>query len=150
MNLKVKLLEPIDYDKLYVSQEELYNVYKVAKAYIDKKSYPVPSYINIDFLYQTGNLDELNNTESCYIIKGSEIEYIKHHLKILNVEGERIFPLIKKQYVMAYYKVLNDKNSREFLNLHNKFPFKFRPVFLKPTDIDNSTKEVFGDFFNEL
>jgi hypothetical protein len=161
MNLKLELLEPINYIKAYVpilnSSDDSYNVYRVTKPYMRKVPYITPAYKNLDFAYKTNNPDELDNTESCFIIGGADLEYIKQYEernnRILNVEGERTFPLMKnkKMKVIAYYKVLNDMSSPEFLNLLNNEPgSKFRSVFLIPTGIDNSTKEVFGDLYDEL
>ena len=161
MNLKVELLEPINYSKAFVpilnSQDDSYNVYRITKTYMRKVPYVTPAYKNMDFVYKTNNPDELDNTESCFIIGGADLEYIKQYEernnRVLNVEGERTFPLIKnkKMNVIAYYKILNDMSSPEFLNLLNSGPSsKFRSVFLVPTGIDNSTKEVFGDLYDEL
>ena len=164
MNLKVELLEPINYSKTYVpifnSLDDSYNVYRITKTYMRKVPYVTPAYKNMDFVYKTNNpdeLDELDDTESCFIIGGADLEYVKQYEernnRIINVEGERTFPLIKKKKinVIAYYKVLNDMSSPEFLNLLNTGPSsKFRSVFLVPTGIDNSTKEVFRDLYDEL
>jgi len=161
MNLKLELLEPINYIKAYVpilnSSDDSYNVYKVTKPYIRKVPYTTPAYKNLDFVYKTNNTDELDNTESCFIIGESDVDYIKQYEernnRILDVEGIKTFPLIKnkKQKVIVYYKVLNDMNSQDFLNLLNNGPSsKFRSVFLYPTGLDNSTKEVFGDLYDEL
>jgi hypothetical protein len=161
MNLKLELLEPINYSKVYIpifrSQDDSYNVYRVTKPYIRKVPYTTPAYKNLDLAYKTDNPDELDNTESCFIVGESDVDYIKQHEernnRILNVEGIKTFPLVKnkKMNVIAYYKVLNDMNSKEFLEFLDRVPpHKFRSAFLESTGMDTQTKAIFGDLYEEL